>query len=426
MTKRLILCSAVMALVLVVNAQVKVKHLQRGVAPVTLADLNSVPDTLPIDESNLLFFPLVYDKQEQPAPDTVQLNYKLAVDSKWLTEVIDNARREDSIRRELMIASPELVHYNAENLPEPPKQYVIAADPSHSLIVVEEIVPTPPVQTDVIPEVKNVRNWLHSFDGSLHFTQAYVSDNWYQGGYNNISILGDVKWDVELNPNIHPKLTFKNSVHYRVGVMTSHNDEFRKYTFNEDNFQLNSSLGYKAIKRWYYSANLQFKTQIFNKYKENTEELTASFLSPAELNIGLGMTYSYENTDKSRKFSLALNPLSYNLKYCRDIERLDPTSFGINEGHHSKHDFGSSINADMKWKFNAYITWSSQLDMFTNYRYFQTNWQNTFDFYITRHLSTQIYTHLRFDRTHPRHDKWGYFQFRETLSFGLTYRFATN
>ena len=209
------------------------------------------------------------------------------------------------------------------------------------------------------------------------------------------------------------------------GMMTARNDAYRKITFSEDNFQFNSTIGFKAVKKWYYSASLQFKTQFFTNYKENTMDMKAAFLSPAELNLGLGMTFTHENKEKDQKFTLAINPLSYNMKYCRNISDISPTEFGIKDGHHSKHDFGSSINGNLKWKFNAYITWSAQLDFFTNYKYVQANWQNTFDFYVTRHLSTQIYTHLRFDRNHPRDDKWRYFQFRESLSFGLTYRFAT-
>lgn len=47
---------------------------------------------------------------------------------------------------------------------------------------------------------------------------------------------------------------------------------------------------------------MQFKTPLLNNYRVNTEDLTAAFLSPGELNLGLGMTYSYENPKKTLTF----------------------------------------------------------------------------------------------------------------------------
>ncbi|MBQ1724036.1 MAG: DUF3078 domain-containing protein, partial [Muribaculaceae bacterium] len=208
--------------------------------------------------------------------------------------------------------------------------------------------------------------------------------------------------------------------------MTAHNDSLRKYAINEDNFQFSSQLGYKAVKNWYYSATLLFKTQFFNNYKSNTSTMTASFLSPAELNVGLGMTYNYKDKYETKVFTLSLAPLSYNLKICCDIDRLNPTTFGIDEGHHTKHSFGSNLEAKLNWKIRDNIVWTSRLYAFTNYEYVQGDWENTFDFSITRHLNTKLYVHLRYDKSHPWHADWKYWQLKEILSLGLTYRFSTN
>lgn len=53
------------------------------------------------------------------------------------------------------------------------------------------------------------------------------------------------------------------------------------------------------------------------------------------------------------------------------------------------------------------------------------DWENTVDFSITRHLSTRIFVHLRYDKSRPYNDTWKYWQLKEILSFGLTYRFST-
>ena len=400
-----------------------------NVTPSVLSDWATLtPDSGSV-EATMLQMPLIFDGDNAPCTGCAKKDtagaLTLNAGDQWLTDAMQETERSRQIRREATIAHPENVPFNKDLLPEPPKQYAIDADPSTGKFKIQEVVPPPPVEIPIKDEPVKIHNWLHSFDGSLHFTQAYISKNWYQGGYNNLSVLADIKWDFNLNTNVHPNMTFTNTLHYRLGLVTAHNDQYRKVTFNEDNFQFNSTIGFKAVKKWYYSASAQFKTQFFTNYKENTMEMKAAFLAPAELNLGLGMTFTHENKEKDQKFSLAINPLSYNMKYSRNITDISPTDFGIEEGHHFKHDFGSGITGNLKWKFNAYITWSAQFDVFTNYKYLQANWMNTFDFYVTRHLSTQIYTHLRFDRNHPRDEKWHYFQFRESLSFGLTYRFAT-
>ena len=55
----------------------------------------------------------------------------------------------------------------------------------------------------------------------------------------------------------------------------------------------------------------------------------------------------------------------------------------------------------------------------------QGDWEYTLDLSIRKYLTTQFYTHLRFDRSRARDDDWNYWQFKEILSLGVVYRFAT-
>lgn len=59
----------------------------------------------------------------------------------------------------------------------------------------------------VVEPVKLDRiNWLHNFDASLQFSQAYVSKNWYQGGNSNLNAILNVLYNVSLNQKFHPNL----------------------------------------------------------------------------------------------------------------------------------------------------------------------------------------------------------------------------
>ncbi|MDO4511480.1 MAG: DUF3078 domain-containing protein [Bacteroidales bacterium] len=383
-----------------------------------------------------LMLPLVFDKQTVVA-DTLKtpsiapeknaspdLNY----DRSWLDDEIADRDRVEKARYRTMLKSPATVPYNASNMREAPKEHVVTAKPSTNLLTID----TPKGDEEVLemPEFEDRRdikrrNWLHTVQSSLHFTQAYISENWYQGGENNVNVLGDFQWNVSLNQKLHPKFLFDNTLRYKVGVMSAQSDSLRKYAINQDVFQFNSTFGYKAIKNWYYSTSLQFKTQLFKTYQSNTRNLKSALLSPAELNIGLGMTYNYKDKEGIKTLALSIAPLSYNMKYCRDIEQLNPVDFGIDAGKHFAHSFGSKLEAKLNWKLSANISWASRFYVYSNYEYVQGDWENTVDFSITRHLSTKIFVHVRYDKSRPYNESWKYWQLKEILSFGLTYRFAT-
>jgi len=378
--------------------------------------------------SQYLLMPLVFDKQQSPSlhgGSSLSSAPGLKLNNRWLDRAIQDHNRINQMRYQMMIDNPNLVPFNESTLPQPPKQVVVEPDPSSAELKVEpEIVSGEQFKPVDRREVK-MHNWLHTFVGSLHGTQAYISNNWYQGGENNLNLLGDIQWDCNLNQKLHPKWLFNNTLRYRLGVATAKGDSLRNYSINEDNFQFNSQLGYKAVKNWYYSATMMFKTQFLNNYITNTRDLAASFLSSGELNVGLGMTYDYKDKDGYKILNISIAPLSYNMKICRDIIKIDPTKFGIDAGHHTKHSFGSTFEMKFEWKITPSISWKTRVYAFTDYKYVQGDWENTFIFAVSSHLNTQIFTHLRYDKSRPWNKDWKYWQFKEILSFGLTYRFAT-
>ena len=202
-------------------------------------------------------------------------------------------------------------------------------------------------------------------------------------------------------------------------------DELHDYNISEDIFQWNMTAGYKADKHWYYSMNSQFKTQFLNNYKPNSNTLKAAFMSPGELNVGLGMTYNYANKNKTFTFDASISPLSYNLKTCTR-GRMNEKSFGIEEGHKTVSEYGSNAEGKLTWKILENISLRSRLFVFSDYDYIQSDWENTIQFTVNRFLTTQIYVHMRYDSTSPdvEDTDWHKFQLKEILSFGFTYKFG--
>lgn len=398
--------------------------------PDTLAlvpEMALMPDTT-LDVSSHVFpayfyLPAVFDSYDlNLGHDSIA---DLPTTGDWADGVNAMRLRAQRFSQEYMIGNPQLVRYNIATLPEAPKQYRAFVDPTKASITVEEITVTAQeIRDDVKPVEVQRRNWLHDFTGLVQFSQAYVSPNWYQGGNNNLNMIVNAVWNVKLNPAFHPNLLFENTVAYKLAMNSAPDDSLRNYSISEDLFQVNSKFGVKALKNWYYSVTLQFKTQLLNNYKTNTHDLTAAFLSPSELNLGLGMTYSAKG--KRYDFNASIAPLSYNLKTCTN-SRINPENFGIEAGHQSVSQFGSNIDCKLVWNIAYNITLTSRLTAFTDYSYVQGDWENTLAFTINKFLSTQIYAHLRYDSQGSRFEDshWRKWQIKEILSFGFAYKIGT-
>lgn len=367
-----------------------------------------------------------YENQGNPLDlDSIARLSEHNVIAPWIERTIEANRRMSEIKQRYMIAHPDRVDYNFAWLPEPPKRYYAKTDPSTMKITVEELIPVDKIEANVEPVKVGKTHWLHGFKGSLQFSQAYISPNWYQGGNNNLNMLLNAIYQVKLNPAFHPDLLFENSVQYKLGVNSAPDDSLRAYSISEELLQINSKVGVRAANRWFCSLSMLFKTQLFNGYKSNTNDLKASFMSPGELNLGLGMTYNFTREDKKLQFDASISPLSYNLKTCLN-RRIDPAPFGIKPGHRAVNSFGSSAETKLSWQLTRNTSWVSRVFAFTDYEYIQGDWENTFNFELNSYFSTQIYVHLRYDSHSPRLDdsRWHHWQLKEILSFGFAYRFG--
>jgi hypothetical protein len=341
----------------------------------------------------------------------------------WLSEGITRYNAAKRVENIYMLSHPEQIAFFSWELPEPPE-----------LMTINNMQPTPAshdIPEPSLPQLQDTprdlikRHWLHTAAASVQFSQAYISPNWYQGGENNVTLLINGQWNVKLNQVYHPDQLLESTLHYKLGLYSTPNDDYHNYSISEDLLQWNLTAGLKAFKKWYYSCNVQFKTQLLHNYGTNSQVMKAAFMSSGELNVGLGMTYSTENKKRGLKFQASLAPLSYNLKTCLN-NKVDPTLFNIPEGKKSTNEFGSSADLTMTWQLATNITYTSHMFLFSNYKYFTGDWENTFNFTINRFLSTQIYVHGRFDSSVSTKSKgWKKWMLKEILSFGFAYSFST-
>ena len=374
-----------------------------------------------------LMMPAVYDRFE--FIDSVPLNrpdYSGKPYMRWLETLNAQSRIIKEYRQHLFFQHPELVRYNLSMLPEAPKPYTTVINPAdYSITIVPMEIEAPAETTIKVEEIKK-RHWLRTFQAGIQFSQAYISPNWYQGGNNNLNAIGNLYYNVKLNQALHPNLLFETTAQYKLGANSTPDDSIHSYSISEDLFQVNTTFGIKAAKRWYYSVTGLFKTQLLTSYNSNSHNVRASFMSPGELTLGLGMTYNYANPKKTFTFDMNVSPVSYHLMICTS-DRINPTQYNIKAGKKCANQFGSNAEFKLFWQIAYNISFKSRLVTFSDYHYFQADWENTVNFDINRFLSTQLYVYARYDSSTPpvADSKWHKLQLKEILSLGFTYKFST-
>ena len=295
--------------------------------------------------------------------------------------------------------------------------------PIKNQVKLVEKVESPVIDTpDDVPTTILVQKpdfWTKKGDGYLQFMQNYVSGNWYKGGESNQSMVGSLT--LEANYDNRNKWKWDNKLEMKLGFLRSRTDSVHKFKSNEDLIRLTSKVGLQAAKNWYYTLQVLAYSQFTQGLKSNDRNVYSDFMSPFNLNFGLGMDYKLATKNKKWSGTVNLSPLAINYRY---VDRLDlSTSYGLEEGRHSLVDFGSQLTADVTWKINDVITWKSRLYAFTSYKRTEIEWENTFALRVSKYISANLFLFPRFDDTGTKDDDLGYLQFKEYSSIGFSYGF---
>ena len=290
---------------------------------------------------------------------------------------------------------------------------------------VESPVIDTPEEAPVEVIIEKPKFWTHKGDGFLQFMQNYVSGNWYKGGESNYSAVGALT--LEANYDNKNKWKWDNKLEMKLGFQRTRTDSMHKFKSNEDLIRYTGKVGLEATKKWYYTLQVIAYTQFTRGLKANDSKTYSDFLSPFNLNIGLGMDYKVEAFDKKLTGTVNLSPFAMNYRYVdRSIFNQTewfPSRYGIDNGKHSLLDFGSQVTADLEWKLSDVVKWKSRFYAFTSYKRAEIEWENTFALQVSKYISANIFLYPRFDDAGKRDADLGYWQFKEYSSIGFNYTF---
>ncbi len=238
--------------------------------------------------------------------------------------------------------------------------------------------------------------WQIGGNGNVGFTQTYL-ENWKKGGKSALALLIVMKGFANYT-NANGKIKWENSGEIRDGWIRQGGEE-AELQKNDDKFEIISRFGVSAFKKWYYSAELDYETQLFRGYRypksENPEPISA-FMAPARTFFKVGLDYK-----PTKDFSLFLSPLTIKNVFVRDTSLIDQTNFGIDADKRSFWEPG--LNADVRYRtdLTSDISYETKYKMFINYEApfskFDINWENQLEMKVNDHINFRLLVHLIYD-----------------------------
>ena len=247
-----------------------------------------------------------------------------------------------------------------------------------------------------------------SFNGAygLNLNQLALS-NWAAGGENS--------WSGKAFANfalIYHIRTFEQKLtgNFAFGIARFADRRIEK---QDDKIDLTYALTFDSKTQWNLSMVATFTTQFAHGYKyPNDSTLISTFFAPAYLTVSAG--YSYKTKDE--RFQIFISPMAGKVTFVMNQELADKGSFGVKKGYYDQDSVwipgeniapAIGVNVIINYKQPIYknITYTTMLNTFYNYLErrdddrlrLDVNWENTFNFTITKYLSTILFVHLKYD-----------------------------
>jgi hypothetical protein len=272
--------------------------------------------------------------------------------------------------------------------------------------------------------------------GTFNFNMAQTSlTNWAAGGQNSVAFGGLFSGFANYK---NGKSQWDNTLDVGYGLLKQGKyEDFRK---TDDKFDFSSKYGKEAFKNFYYSALLNFRTQMSAGYNYPGKKTISDFLSPGYLTLALGLDYKPND-----HFSAFIAPLTGKFTFVTNDSLSNEGAFGVTPGSTTKSEFGGYIRttytkSDFKGEFLKNISFTTKLDLFSNYldnpQNVDVNWEVLIGMKVNKFITVNFNTLLIYDdNIKVPYDVNGdkiiiagegvasKIQFKEILGVGLSFKF---
>ena len=130
--------------------------------------------------------------------------------------------------------------------------------------IVAATVNTPFAGVDASDQLHGVtlgrKYWFPGLESNIQFSQTYISPNWHKGGNSALALHSKQLLRLSYEKD---KVNWLNELEWRLGLNAEIRDSLHGYNVSDDLLRLRSNLGIKAFKGWYYSLDVEARTQDF-------------------------------------------------------------------------------------------------------------------------------------------------------------------
>ncbi|HYX07178.1 MAG TPA: DUF3078 domain-containing protein [Bacteroidales bacterium] len=263
-------------------------------------------------------------------------------------------------------------------------------------------------------ENDSIPGWKYSGAASLNFSQASLT-NWAQGGESSISGLALMAGYADYRSK---NSTWENALEINYGLAQRGSEGVRK---TDDQLSFSSQYGQRASKEWYYSAAINFNTQMFDGFNYPNDSVKIStFMAPAYLIASLGMEY-----DPNEDLSLILSPLTGKITFVLDDTLSNQGAFGVSPGDMVRTELGAYFKGNYQKEIIENVVFKTRLTLFSDYKHFlatvDVDWQTSLSMKINDHMSANILANLVYDNDIKFGTGGPRIQFKEVFGLGITY-----
>lgn len=254
--------------------------------------------------------------------------------------------------------------------------------------------------------------WKRSGNISFLFNQSAFK-NWVAGGVNNIAGNLNVNYDFNYTKN---DWTWDNKLIAAYGLTKITGQGTQK---TDDRLELNSLVGKKAKGFWYYSAFLNFKTQMSSTDADGQQ--LSHFFSPAYFQFGPGMLWKKSDNLKVNIAPATSKLILVNEDFTKNLP-VGTAYFGVDPNETMRYEVGAAINAYYKLKLMENVSMENILNLYSNYlEDFQNvdiDYTVNFVMQINKYLSTNLTLQALYDDNAVQR-----LQTKEVFGLGVNYIF---
>ena len=236
--------------------------------------------------------------------------------------------------------------------------------------------------------------------------------NWQAGGQNNFA--GNIGINYDFNYK-NGNWQWDNKWIVAYGLTKIKGADTQK---TDDRIELNSLLGKKASGNWYYSAFLNFKTQMDTGLDPATQTTKIShFFSPAYFQFGPGMLWK-----KSDNLKVNIAPATSKLIVVHSHFTELGSSFGVEQGETTRYELGAAVNGYYKFNLMENVSVENTLNFYSNYLEDAQNVDIDYQLNIVMKINKYLTSNFAFQTIYDDNAFRG-FQTKQIFGLGVNYIF---